>query len=68
MTRTTYYTASSVDGFIATPDHSLDWLLSRQIDHDGAMGLTGFMEGVGAMAMGASTYEWILNHDDGWAY
>ena len=68
MTRTTYYTASSLDGFIATPDHSLDWLLSRQIDHNGVMGFTGFLAGVGAMAMGATTYEWIVNHDDGWAY
>jgi dihydrofolate reductase len=38
MTRTVYYTATSLDGFIATDDHSLDWLFSRESDADGPMG------------------------------
>ena len=25
--KTRYYTASSLDGFVATEDHALDWLL-----------------------------------------
>ena len=68
MPRTVYYVASSVDGFIATPDHSLDWLLSRETDHAGPMGLAGFLEGVGAIAMGASTYRWIRAYQDTWDY
>lgn len=70
MTRTIYYTATTLDGFIATPDHSLDWLLSREGDNDGAMGYNAFITGIGAMAMGASTYSWILdNHrEEPWPY
>jgi len=62
---TQYFTASSIDGFIADPDHSLSWLLSRDVDADGPMSYARFFESVGAMVMGASTYQWILDHDLG---
>ncbi|NKY88248.1 dihydrofolate reductase family protein [Nocardia veterana] len=70
MTRTVYYTATTLDGFIATPDHSLDWLLTRRVDSDGPMGYDSFIAKIGAMAMGASTYQWILdNHPEmDWPY
>ena len=66
MTRTVYYVGSSLDGFIATADHSLDWLVSRDNDPDGPMGFTGFMTGIGAMAFGATTYEWVREHEPDW--
>lgn len=59
---TQYYTASSLDGFIADPDHSLSWLLSRDIDPDGPMHYDGFIKDAGARAMGASTYQWVLDN------
>lgn len=66
---THYYTASSLDGFIATTAHSLDWLLKQDIDDDGPMAYEGFRERLGAMAMGSHTFEWIMEHDaDGWSY
>ena len=69
MTRTVYYTATSIDGFIADQRHSLDWLLSRQSDPDGAMNWSDFEKRVGALAMGATTYRWVQEHDPGaWAY
>ena len=69
MTRTVYYTASSLDGFIADLDNSLSWLLSRDIDQDGPMGYPGFRATVGALALGATTYQWVLDNDpDGWEY
>jgi dihydrofolate reductase len=60
---TQYFTASSLDGFIADPDHSLSWLLTRDVDRTGPMSHDAFMESVGSMVMGATTYEWILAND-----
>lgn len=61
MTKTQYYTATSADGFIADPDNSLDWLF--EVDRSGPDRFTTFFGGVGAMCMGATTYEWVLGHD-----
>jgi dihydrofolate reductase len=66
VTRTVYYTATSLDGFIATADHSLDWLLSRDTDADGPMGYDRFIAGIGATVMGATTYLWVREHEPDW--
>jgi len=58
--KTQYYTASSLDGFIATDDHSLEWLFPLGDIND--TGYPAFIQGVGALAMGSSTYEWMLRH------
>ena len=69
MTRTVYYTATTLDGFIATADHSLDWLLSRQVDQGGPFGYADFEKRIGAIVMGASTYRWIREHEpSSWGY
>jgi dihydrofolate reductase len=60
---TQYYTATTLDGFIAGPDNSLDWLFTREHDRDGPMNYGEFIAGIGALAMGATTYEWILDHE-----
>ena len=62
MTRTQYYTGTSLDGFIATPEHSLDWLVTRKQDEGGPMNYEAFIADVGALAMGATTYGWVLDH------
>lgn len=61
---TQYYTGSSLDGFLATPDHDLSWLTSRDIDPEGPMHYAGFVRDVGALVMGATTYQWVLDHLD----
>ncbi|MEP9362095.1 dihydrofolate reductase family protein [Nocardioides sp. CN2-186] len=67
MTTTVYYTASSLDGFIADPDNSLSWLLTRDIDQEGVMNFGGFRAEVGAAAVGATTYQWVLDQEgDAW--
>jgi dihydrofolate reductase len=60
---TQYYTATSLDGFIADADNSLGWLFTRKRDEDGPLSYEEFIGGVGALAMGATTYEWILDHE-----
>lgn len=65
MPRIVYYTATTLDGFIADPKDSLDWLL-RQTEEPPD---DGFIDGVGALVMGATTYEWLLRNLDGpWPY
>ena len=61
MTRTQYYTATTIDGFIADEHNSLDWLF--EADSGGNADFKPFFERVGAFAMGRTTYEWILGHD-----
>ncbi len=63
MSLTQYYTATSLDGFIAGPDNSLDWLFTRKRDPDGPLNYDDFIADVGALAMGSTTYEWILDHE-----
>lgn len=58
--RTQYYTATTLDGFIADENHSLDWLF--QVPEPGSEDYPAFISRVGALAMGASTYEWVRAH------
>lgn len=58
--KTQYYTAATLDGFIADPQHSLEWLF--QFGEEPGGDYPEFIAAVGAIAMGASTYQWILRH------
>lgn len=58
--KTQYYTACSLDGFIATLDDSLEWLFP--LGDVGATSYPQFIEDVGALAMGSATYEWMLRN------
>jgi dihydrofolate reductase len=58
--KTQYYTATSLDGFIATPDDSLEWLFP--LGDIAETSYPDFIRDVGALAMGSSTYEWMLRH------
>lgn len=60
--KTQYYTATSLDGFIATVDDSLDWLFLLGDVNDTSY--PTFIAEVGALAMGSTTYEWMLRHAD----
>jgi len=60
---TQYYTATTLDGFIADPNNSLDWLFTRARDEAGHGNYGDFIAEVGALAMGSTTYEWILDHE-----
>ena len=66
MSRTQYYVAATIDGFIADPDEGLGWLTS--IEGGAEDTYKQFIGTVGALAMGAATYEWMLRNVRGWPY
>ena len=61
--KTQYYTATSLDGFIADERHSLDWLFQFGDSEEPGGDWPQFIANVGAICMGSSTYEWVLNHE-----
>ncbi len=62
MARTIFYTATTLDGYLADAGNSLEWLFVQEHDDAGPMGYTEFIGNVGAMAMGATTYQWLIDH------
>ena len=59
--KTVYYTAVSLDGYIADSSHSLNWLF--QFGDGDESSFPTFIREVGAIVMGSNTYEWVLrNH------
>ena len=58
--KTQYYTATSLDGFIATEDDSIEWLFP--LGDMTTSGYPEFIAEVGALAMGSATYEWMLRN------
>ena len=72
MTRTTYYTAMTLDGFLADEHDSLDWLFEQDQDEQGPLNYDDFFKDIGALVMGATTYEWVVAHlagsGEAWPY
>jgi dihydrofolate reductase len=56
---TLYYTATSLDGFIADEANALDWLF--QFGELEPNTFDDFLATVGAIAMGSTTYQWIYD-------
>jgi dihydrofolate reductase len=63
MAKTQYYTATTLDGFIADEHNSLEWLFEVERNTAGGNEYDRFFADVGAMAMGRTTYEWVLEHE-----
>lgn len=66
------YIATSLDGFIARPDGSLDWLPGADGGNDGTdddedYGYGAFMASVDVLVMGRNTFETVLTFGD-WSY
>ena len=81
MSKTQYYCAATLDGYIAEADDSLDWLFQYEGSFEGDGVEPGpltdggayerFYEGVGALISGATTYEFVLDHltdESEWPY
>jgi dihydrofolate reductase len=69
MAQTQYLVASSIDGFIADADNSLEWLFQAEATATAEARAARedrfrqFFAAIGAMTMGAATYEWVLDHE-----
>jgi dihydrofolate reductase len=60
--KTQYFTATSLDGFIATEHDSLDWLFP--LGDLNTSSYPAFIAEVGALAMGSATYEWMVHNPE----
>ena len=68
MARIVGYIATSLDGFIATPDENLDWL-TQQPDLDlGEHDYRNFIKTIRTVVMGRATYDWIARYPGAWEY
>jgi dihydrofolate reductase len=65
---TIFYTAATLDGFIADEHDSLEWLMRQDIDMEDESAYPHFIAGVGALITGSTTYEWVLREAGTWAY
>jgi dihydrofolate reductase len=61
--QTHYYTATSIDGYIADEENSLGWLFQFSSDPASDSRYETFLAGVGALVMGSTTYEWLLREE-----
>ncbi len=61
------YIATSLDGFIATSDGNIDWLLEIPNPEQSDYGYAEFMSGIDGIVMGRNTFEKVLTFDK-WAY
>jgi dihydrofolate reductase len=59
--KTQYYTATSLDGFIADSQNSIEWLMQLG-EPEGSSSYPDFIRDVGAIAMGSTTYQWLLDN------
>ncbi|WP_277587040.1 dihydrofolate reductase family protein [Psychrobacillus antarcticus] len=55
------FIATSLDGYIATEDDSLEWLF--KVDGEGDNGYSDFYETVDTVIMGRRTYDWLLEQE-----
>jgi dihydrofolate reductase len=62
------YIATSLDGYIARADGSVDWLDSFPHPEGEDYGYAEFYAGIGTVVMGRVTYEQVLGFDVDWPY
>lgn len=66
MPKLKLFIAMSLDGFIADPSDSIDWL--EAIEGQGDNGYQSFYNSVDTLIMGRRTYDWIKEHTDRYPY
>lgn len=68
MARILGYIAASLDGFIAAPGDSLDWLFQYDGMDLGEYDYGHFLKRVRTVVMGRGTYDFIVKDPASWAY
>jgi dihydrofolate reductase len=63
MPRVIYNTATTLNGFLADDADSLSWLFAVPGADDAESDFSKFLAGIGALVMGSTTYEWLLEHE-----
>lgn len=57
------YIATSLDGYIATEDHNLDWLFA--VEGEGDNGISQFYDTIDTILIGRTTYDWVMKQEKG---
>ncbi|CAG9623230.1 dihydrofolate reductase family protein [Sutcliffiella rhizosphaerae] len=55
------FIATSLDGYIATKEESLEWLF--EVEGEGDNGYSEFFETIDTIIMGRKTYDWVMNYE-----
>lgn len=61
MPRAIFFTATTLNGFLADDNDSLEWLFSVEQAQDS---FAPFIENIGAIVQGSTTFEWVVAHED----
>jgi dihydrofolate reductase len=68
MTKIRLYIATSLDGYIARLDGSIDWLTELPVPEGVDYGYPAFIETIDTVVLGRKTYEDVLGFDVDWPY
>ncbi|WP_439593248.1 dihydrofolate reductase family protein [Microbacterium sp.] len=64
MPKVIFYTATTLNGFLADDHDSLDWLFAAPGGEGGDDDFQRFLAGIGVLVQGSTTYQWVLAHED----
>ncbi|SHL25523.1 Dihydrofolate reductase [Chitinophaga jiangningensis] len=68
MRKIKLYIAVSLDGYIATTNDNLDWLINFPVLEGVDYGYAAFLAGIDTCLMGNETYRWLQRNQEEWAY
>jgi dihydrofolate reductase len=68
MARILGYIATSLDGFIADPEESLDWLPDESDAEAGEHPYDAFIGRIRTIVMGRTTYDWVIRSGADWPH
>ncbi|GAB3601808.1 dihydrofolate reductase family protein [Microbacterium aureliae] len=59
-----FFTAATLDGYLADDVDSLAWLFAVPGAAEAEEGIGGFLDDVSVLVMGSTTYRWVVEHED----